>query len=290
VDEIDPQTGQITFGEIGATTWTVDTGSDAENAETTTGDDEALVDSVNKDPSEDKENNGGTKPERRRKKTRSDRFETGHSWINISFPSAKDPSFEERHGKLTTCVVTIEADDDFVQGYDSFKPKVFLERQSAFDKNNLDRLFQRVKKDLLTIYPQLEDAIIHAEVHGTIHRGLTHNPERFAAKGIRADTPYPGLYMGGPDLTMGGSFASATVAGWFTANAVVGYSYIDLLFLDKNITSDIARFLEPPDEYDDGEEEDLAVPYTPPAISAPDPVVSDETTSEQQEQPSQADQ
>jgi phytoene dehydrogenase-like protein len=292
VDEVDAQTGQIGFGEIGATSmWTTDASSDAENAETATTGDEALVDSVNKDPSEDKENNGGgTRPERRRKKTRSGRFETGHSWIHISFPSAKDPSFEERHGKLTTCVVTIEADDDFVQGYDTFKPKVFLEKQSAFDKNNLDRLFQRVKKDLVTIYPQLEDAIIHAEVHGTIHRGLTHNPERYAAKGIRADTPYPGLFMGGPDLTMGGSFASATVAGWFTANAVVGYSYIDLLFLDKNITSDIARFLEPPEEYDDGEEVDLAVPYTPPPIINADAVESEAATSEQQEQPSQADQ
>lgn len=42
------------------------------------------------------------------------------------------------------------------------------------------------------------------------------------------------------------------------ANAVMGYTSIDHLYLQKNITSDIAQYLELPDIPD---ETDLAVPY-----------------------------
>lgn len=53
------------------------------------------------------------------------------------------------------------------------------------------------------------------------------------------------------------SFNGTMVGGWLAANAVVGYSWLDYLYLEKNITSDIARFLEPPTL---GDSEDIAVP------------------------------
>lgn len=89
---------------------------------------------------------------------------------------------------------------------------------------------------------------------------MSHNPERYAAKGVRADSPYPGLFVGGSDLTIGESFGGSLVGGWLAANAVMGYSPIDHLFLNKNITSDLTRYLEEPDIPD---EPDLAVPYKP---------------------------
>ena len=101
----------------------------------------------------------------------------------------------------------------------------------------------------------------HTELRGPSFRGLSHNPERYAAKGIRPATPYPGLFMGGSDLTVGESFAGSIVAGWLTSNAVVGYNATDHLFLQKNIISDLAKFLEPPTV--DGINDDLAVPHTP---------------------------
>ena len=45
------------------------------------------------------------------------------------------------------------------------------------------------------------------------------------------------------------------------ANAVMGYSAVDYLFLNKNITSDIAQYLEEPDMF---EGSDVAVPYDTP--------------------------
>ena len=76
--------------------------------------------------------------------------------MQISFPSAKDPSFESRHGKITTCVVTIEADDDFVTPFET-KPKLFaIQKHKTEASGDHQRLMERVKKDLLDTFPQLE--------------------------------------------------------------------------------------------------------------------------------------
>ena len=69
--------------------------------------------------------------------------------------------------------------------------------------------------------------ILHTELCGPINRGLSHNPERYAARGVRPVTPYPGLFVGGSDLTIGESFAGSIVGGWLAANAVVGYGSFD---------------------------------------------------------------
>ena len=112
----------------------------------------------------------------------------------------------------------------------------------------------------------------HAELRGPFYRGLSHNPERFAAKGIRADSPYPGLFMGGSDLTVGDSFAGSIVGGWLAANALIGYSAIDHLMLKKNITVDLQRFIALPDHLDD-----VAVPYVPPTLRESDSVSGEES-------------
>lgn len=90
---------------------------------------------------------------------------------------------------------------------------------------------------------------------------MSHNQERYVAKGIRADTPYPGLYVGGSDLTIGDSFPGSLLGGWLVANALCGYDSFDYLFLQKNITADLQQFLEPPKHVDADENNNVAVPY-----------------------------
>jgi hypothetical protein len=90
------------------------------------------------------------------------------------------------------------------------------------------------------------------------------NPARFAIKGNRPETIYPGLYIGGAELTVADSTSGAIVGGWMAANAIVGYSRIDYLYLKKNITTDLQRFVDDPSmatERDGMVVEDLAVPY-----------------------------
>jgi hypothetical protein len=86
---------------------------------------------------------------------------------------------------------------------------------------------------------------------------MSHTPERFVAKGVRADSLYHGLYFGGSDLTVGESFSASMVAAWLVSNAVAGYTTVDHLFLKKNITADLGRFLNASCADDD----DIAVPY-----------------------------
>lgn len=243
-DEVDPATGAITLGMIG--------GKDTYDEE----EDVIVVDFINAPTAESTAEKADAP-----KKPRRVKFYNGESWMKISFPSAKDPTFSERHGNVTTCVVTVEVDDDFVTFFDA-KPKIFSTlKKSAESSDPAQRLMERVQKDLLDIYPQLEGKVAHCEIRGPFAQGLSHNPERFAAKGVRPDTTYPNLYVGGSDITIGDSFSGGVVAGWLTANAVMGYAAIDHMFLEKSITSDLERFIEPPDEL---EEEDVAVPYTPP--------------------------
>jgi len=90
------------------------------------------------------------------------------------------------------------------------------------------------------------------------------NPARFAIKGNRPETTYPGLFIGGADLTVADSTSGALVGGWMAANAIMGYSFIDHLYLKKNITSDLQQFLEEPSlatVRDGVVVEDLAVPF-----------------------------
>uniref|UniRef100_A0A7S4RCC2 Uncharacterized protein n=1 Tax=Ditylum brightwellii TaxID=49249 RepID=A0A7S4RCC2_9STRA len=257
-DEIDPVTGQIKLGEIGyPSDNSVSTGEEEENDEDKPSDDiDAINSTADPDGGRGKRKKTGTSEQ----KPRRTKFQTGQSWIKVSFPSAKDPSWEDRHGKISTCVVTIEADDDFVRLFET-KPKIYSMIKSG--SGEAKRLMERVMKDLLENFPQLEGKIMVAEVVGPTGGTLSHNPERFAARGVRADTPYPGLYIGGSDLTVGESFSGSIVGSWLAANAVMGYGNIDHLYLGKNVTSDLQQFLEEPflsKERNGVVVEDLAVP------------------------------
>jgi len=241
-DQMDNATGQIKLGMIG--------GND-DNVQI----EEPAIEQVGA-ASESADETANDKP----KKSSKNKYEAGSSWMQIAFPSAKDPSFESRHGKVTTCVVTVEADDDFVTKFET-KPKLFaVQRGKGATHGDYKWLMERVQNDLLATYPQLEGKISCSEMVGPLYQGLSQTPLRYAAKGVRPESNYPGLFCGGSDLTIGDSFSASLVGGWLAANAVAGYQTLDMLYLDKNISSDIAAYLEPPDLPNDGEE-DLAVDF-----------------------------
>ncbi|KAL7510293.1 hypothetical protein ACHAXN_007231 [Cyclotella atomus] len=260
-DELD-ENGQVRFGAIG-----IDDGSGDS-------DDKATMDVLTSDHDPEDETAAtalsGKRGERSKggasttsaKAPPRKKFTTGVSWMKVSFPSAKDPSWKERHGNITTCVVTVEADDDFVKLFDT-KPKVFSILKKS--EGDLERFRDRVLKDLLEIFPQIQRKDIDSvAVVGPIRAGLTHDPPKFAIKGNRPVTPHPGLVMGGSDLTVGDSFSGSIAGAWLAANAVMGYSFIDHLYLRKNITSDLRQFLDDPSmavERNGKIVEDEAVPY-----------------------------
>jgi hypothetical protein len=168
MDEKDPSTGTVRLGEVGSM---IGDHKDTDEKENVL-DEKTVVETANSTAME-------TKPDVKAKKRKRSKFETGVSWMKISFPSAKDPTFSARHGcDATTCVVTIEADDDFVMLFDT-KPKLFaILKDRAGDAGNRQRLLDRVQKDLLDIYPQLEgtkrnDCILMLMIHFVTSISLT---------------------------------------------------------------------------------------------------------------------
>ena len=55
----------------------------------------------------------------------------------------------------------------------------------------------------------------------------------------RPATPIGGLYMAGQDVASSGVFGALS-GGMLTAHAVLGYGFIDLVLLKRNLISDIA--------------------------------------------------
>jgi len=255
-DEMDPVTGEVKLGTVGA-----DLDDDA-NWEV---DDATAVNTNNNADGTDNTDSTTTitkgmrdKRAKKSKKPRRNKFTSGTSWIKVSFPSAKDPSFHQRHPNMSTCVVTVEADDDFVTPFDT-SPKIYS--NANFGTGELTRLFERVvTKDLMDNFPQLEGKVECYKMVGPVRMGLSHTPHRYAATGIRPGTGYPGLYVGGSDLTVGDSFSASIIGGWMAANAVMKYNFMDHMFLQKTITSDLAQFLTSP-KIVDGGVEDIAVPF-----------------------------
>lgn len=101
--------------------------------------------------------------DRKRRKHRQKQFEPGVSWMHIAFPSAKDPSFPSLHANTSTCVVTVEADDDLVADMGT-NPRVFQAKKSnpKFFLENLKALQKKVEHDLIEMYPQLEGTLLSA--------------------------------------------------------------------------------------------------------------------------------
>lgn len=147
-DEMDQATGQIRFGAIGA-----DSGGDDP---TTEGEATEETETTSVGGRRGKQSKTATSATTK-KMTRRCKFQTGESWMKVSFPSAKDPSWHDRYGPISTCVVTVEACDDFVRAFDT-KPQIYsiLKGGGSSTSGEMGRLMDRVMKDLMQTFPQLE--------------------------------------------------------------------------------------------------------------------------------------
>ena len=149
--------------------------------------------------------------------------------VYASFPSAKDPTFEERcPGRATIELITLAS-------FDEFKPwlhTAWRERGDEYEALK-ERYAQRMLTRLDEHLPGLVEQIDYYEVstplstrhfanyqQGEIY-GLDHSPARFAQRFLRPRTPIAGLYLTGQDITSAGIVPSL-VAGYLSASAVVG--------------------------------------------------------------------
>lgn len=151
----------------------------------------------------------------------------------ISFPSAKDPSFAERHpGKATIEVITLAPWERFAAWAD--RP---WKKRGAEYEDVKARLSERLLQQLYAVEPQTRAATAYHELstplstrhftgyaHGEIY-GLAHDPARFEERSLRPRTAIAGLFLTGTDIATAG-VGGALVSGYLTASAITGKNLV----------------------------------------------------------------
>jgi all-trans-retinol 13,14-reductase len=160
----------------------------------------------------------------------------------ISFPSAKDPEWANRHPDTSTIQVIASCPYEWVQEWENGKWKKRGDEYDAYKQQTTDRLLEK----LYSVMPQVKGKIEIAELstplstrhfsnyeHGEIY-GLEHSTARFKLRQLRASTPYKNLYLTGQDIVCVG-VGSALFSGIITS----------VVILNRNLLSRINKFKLP---------------------------------------------
>jgi all-trans-retinol 13,14-reductase len=147
----------------------------------------------------------------------------------ISFPSLKDPEWDERYpGKSTIEMITLAP----YKWFEKWEDERWKHRGDEYE-NYKEYFSQRLLKELYKQFPQLEGKIDYYELstplstkhfvnyeHGEIY-GLDHCPKRFRMTELRPRTPIKNLYLTGQDIVTVG-IGGAMMSGVLTAAHVTG--------------------------------------------------------------------
>ena len=161
--------------------------------------------------------------------------------IYISFPSAKDPSWDSRYpGKATVEIVAPTLPSLFAQ----WKGSTWGKRGAEYDALKA-KLTAELLETLYRFHPQLRDALDFCELgtplstewfqwneQGEIY-GIDHTVERFDQYWIHSQTPIKGLYLTGAD-TLTAGVGGALMAGVMTATCMLGWQGYKVGKLLKN--------------------------------------------------------
>lgn len=148
--------------------------------------------------------------------------------VYASFPSAKDPSFQERYpGRSTVELVTVAPWSAFSR----WTGTRWHKRGEEYDALK-SRLTEQMLERLYDVVPQVKGRIDHCETstplstrhfagyaNGEIY-GVAHDPVRFEQRFLRPQTPVPGLFLTGQDVVTCG-IAGALAAGVMSASVVL---------------------------------------------------------------------
>lgn len=156
--------------------------------------------------------------------------------VYISFPSAKDPSFQERYpGRSTVEAITFVPYEAFTRWADTR----WKRRGEEYDALK-QRLADRLRGELERQAPSITGNIAHAELstpvttrhfmnygRGEIY-GFAATPERYAMRGLGARTPIAGLYLTGQDVASLG-VVGALYGGVISASAALGRNLVSVV-------------------------------------------------------------
>ena len=149
--------------------------------------------------------------------------------VYISFPSAKDPSWESRYPGTATIEIVAPA---FFEHFEAWKDQPWGKRGEDYDTLK-QRLTDRLLEYLYDKLPQLRGKIDYCELSTPLSTdffcsyrrgemyGLNHDPQRFEQDWLRPKTRIPGLYLTGQDVLTCG-VGGAMFAGFAAALSALG--------------------------------------------------------------------
>ncbi len=154
--------------------------------------------------------------------------------VYISFPSAKDPTFDERFPGRATIQVIAPARYDWFQSWEDqpwqHRGENYLQLKQQFSDRLLERLYEPV--------PQIHGKVDHAELSTPLSTrhfanyaqgepyGLAHTPARFEQRFLKPRTPVGNLFLTGQDVTVCG-----------VAGGLASRSYLHSAMLGRNLFS-----------------------------------------------------
>jgi all-trans-retinol 13,14-reductase len=149
--------------------------------------------------------------------------------VYISFPSAKDPDYLNRHPGTSTIEIVAPAP---YQWFAKWRDTTWGKRGEDYDVFKAE-LGERLLEHLYDKLPQLRGKIDYFEVstplstdwfggyrHGELY-GLAHTTERMQQKWLRPQTKIAGLWLTGQDILTCG-VTGAMMAGMLTTMSMVG--------------------------------------------------------------------
>lgn len=148
--------------------------------------------------------------------------------VYISFPSGKDPDWENRYpGKSTIEIITLAPFGWFKK----WEGEKWKKRGEEYEKLKED-FSQRLLGKLYEVIPALRGKVNYYELssplstkhftsymNGEIY-GIDHNPNRFRQKFLNPGTPVKNLFLTGQDVVTAG-IGGALIAGLITASSIL---------------------------------------------------------------------
>jgi phytoene dehydrogenase-like protein len=158
----------------------------------------------------------------------------------ISFPSEKDPEFQQRYpGRATIEVVTLARYEWFTR----FADTRWHHRGSEYDTLK-ERFAERMRAELERHVPAVRGRIEHCELstplstrHFANYRsgeiyGLNASPARFESRWLQPRTPIRNLFLTGQDAAMAG-VTGALAGGVLAASAILGRNLMGTIAREK---------------------------------------------------------